>query len=546
MRIRKNCFCAILVTVGIMPVAVMAATADVPEWTYAVMEEMVAKRYVVPPAGTVRTLSRQQMAVLTASVLENMEAVDQSEALNNLVRSYGVVSRLAVQDEAEYQTLKKQSIDMESAYTRILAKIKENSRKQVYGDLQGSPIDVLDRLQAEERKNEESLEHVVTQWTFLKRRTEQRKIELDAIIMKKKELQEKILESGNNGMTVPLDMRQEAAKLRAEFSPELNNIGYFDIQKGSDIAVLSSPKHPVSMDKRLKIDGEVRLDSRSNDNQHTIDQQTKKNKYPDNLLRLRERLYMDYNINDNWHLLGMLESEKALRGSYDDMDGNINLDRYYLQGYAGNILVSAGAFGTTMAEGNIYDSKFKGIMAAYGDGKPWSYRLQYGRIDLAKKVATASMSYDTDNYGLDVGVYHFDIDGGRNRNVFMANIRRPIGGWLTLGGMYLHGQDESVGNGDGVVVTLARGKENSWQKGNIYAYLKYYHQPASTYVEHTMNGTADWMSGFKGPGIGFSYTLHKNMVFSMEYDRLRDLKTGDHANTIWGGFSYYFNNYEND
>lgn len=528
-----------------MPMASFAING-VPDWTYDVMEDMAAKQYTTSSANAVRSLSRQQMAVLTASILERMDAIDQSESLTHLTQAYSVVSRAAVQDEVAYQILEKQSKDMEAEYTHILAKIKENSRKQMYGDLQGTPIDVLDRLQEEERKNEEGLQNVVMRWTLLKRRTVQRKIEMDATAAKKKELEEKILKSGNNGTAVPLDMQQAAARLRAEFAPELSNMGYFDTQKGSDIAVLSSPKHPVSMDKRLKIDGEVRLDSRSNDNQHTIDQQTKKNKYPDNLLRLRERLYMDYNINDNWHLLGMLESEKALRGSYDDMDGNINLDRYYLQGYAGNILVSAGAFGTTMAEGNIYDSKFKGIMAAYGDGKPWSYRLQYGRIDLAKKVATASMSYDTDNYGLDVGVYHFDIDGGRNRNVFMANIRRPIGGWLTLGGMYLHGQDESVGNGDGVVVTLARGKENSWQKGNIYAYLKYYHQPASTYVEHTMNGTADWMSGFKGPGIGFSYTLHKNMVFSMEYDRLRDLKTGDHVNTIWGGLSYYFNNYEND
>ena len=65
----------------------------------------------------------------------------------------------------------------------------------------------------------------------------------------------------------------------------------------------------------------------------------------------------------------MLESEKALHGD-DSMNGTIDLDRYYLKGAVGKVMVMAGAFGKTLAEGNIYDSRFKGIQVAYGDHHP--------------------------------------------------------------------------------------------------------------------------------------------------------------------------------
>jgi len=76
--------------------------------------------------------------------------------------------------------------------------------------------------------------------------------------------------------------------------------------------------------------------------------------------------------------------------------------------------------------------------------------------------------------------------------------------------------------------------------------MKYYYQPESTYVEHTMNGMADWMQGFKGYGFGYSRTLKKNLVMNLEYDMLRDLTSGEHNNTIWASLSWFFSNYASD
>ena len=80
----------------------------------------------------------------------------------------------------------------------------------------------------------------------------------------------------------------------------------------------------------------------------------------------------------------------------------------------------------------------------------------------------------------------------------MLNYRRPIG-MLDVGLMYLAGRgDRDMRSGNGFVWTLSCGREDSWRPGAQMGYLKYYYQPRATYVEHTMNGMADYMDGFRG------------------------------------------------
>ena len=124
---------------------------------------------------------------------------------------------------------------------------------------------------------------------------------------------------------------------------------------------------------------------------------------------------------------------------------------------------------------------------------------------------------------------------------------RPVFGvHISVGAQYLLGHDETEPGGSGGVFSLSRGEENSWEKGNLYTYAKYYYQPRATYVEHTMNGVADYMHGFKGYGLGLSYTLTRDWVLSLEYDDLEDLQYGTRSRTLWAGLSYYFKNYGNE
>ena len=110
-------------------------------------------------------------------------------------------------------------------------------------------------------------------------------------------------------------------------------------------------------------------------------------------------------------------------------------------------------------------------------------------------------------------------------------------------------------SGNGFVWTLSCGREDSWRPGAQMGYLKYYYQPRATYVEHTMNGMADYMSydasglgprrgGFRGWGAGLSYTLQKDLMLGLEYYDLFDLDTKRRSRTVWASLTGYFKNYE--
>lgn len=318
------------------------------------------------------------------------------------------------------------------------------------------------------------------------------------------------------------------ARLRAEYSLELAQLGYFDdeaaqIQVETQAIWESSTKAP----KRFKVDGELRVDHRKNSGDVSND----------SFVRLRNRLYGDYNIDENWHAIAMVESQKYLSGR-----GNnhwLELDRYYLTGYIGEVAVSGGVMGATMAEGNIYDSKFKGVMLQAGDGV--HYTLRYGTVNNAHNAVEFSADYKIGSgYRINGGYHGFNIDGYGRRNIYTGNIIMPLGANLALGAMYLQGQDSQLGTGRGYVFTLSHGRESSWKKGNMAYFLKYYHQPRATYVQHTMNGTADSMNGFMGLGLGASYTIQESLIISMEYYRLRELMGNRSNNTLWLGLSYYY------
>ena len=184
----------------------------------------------------------------------------------------------------------------------------------------------------------------------------------------------------------------------------------------------------------------------------------------------------------------MIESEKAFIG--DGSNGKIKLDRYYLHGRSGATVLDIGAYSTLMAEGNIYDSKFTGVRAQFGG--PVKYTAEVGKMDAAHRASAFTATYATDDYLLEGGWYHFDsVYGGAPRTIYMANFRKPMG-WFDFGAMFLHGVDRDKGSGNGYVLTLSHGREDSWNPGTYSVYAKYYHQPASTYIVSGYESTEDY------------------------------------------------------
>lgn len=320
---------------------------------------------------------------------------------------------------------------------------------------------------------------------------------------------------------------ERLARRRVEYADELSAIGYFD-RESSYMQASAEVKAPKPPEKRFKIDGEARVDYGAHSGYKSSSDRS----------RARVRIYGNYNIDDNWHFISMLENEKILSGKGED--SWMDIDRWYLTGKVGSTQVDAGAFGSFLAEGNIYDSRFTGVRVS---GKePFSYMAEAGTIKQAGFAAAAEASTTHDIYTLGAGLYRFDLKDRGERNIYMLNVHRPLGGLFDLGLMGLLGEDESRSE-KGYVVSLTRGKENTWQRGNAYYFLKYYHQPYTTYVSHTMNGLADYMDGFEGIGAGIHYTVKPDWLLQAEYYNLKDLEEGGRNHTFWLALSYYFSNY---
>lgn len=516
-----------------MTLPAAAAGRSVPDWTYDAMKDLASTGCAVLPDKDIQALSRPEMAMLTAKILKRLD----DGTPKDLQSEYALLARLGAKDEIEYKLLQEKTVRIEAQYKATFDRMKGIMEKIARISAQGNGRDLekMKALKAQETELAAKLEGVAAELAIAKVKLPRRKMMLDKWQEKKDLIIQKLSVSVDDDPAAYAAEREveAAARLRVEFAPELMAMGYFDDEAAQQQAEIQVSLKTVRSD-RLHVDGEARLDYGRNTGAESIGDRA----------RMRLRLYPDYDIDGNWHAAGMVESEKTVQGK-DTGSNMLALDRYYLAGKSGATLLNIGAFGATMADGNIYDSKFQGIQASTGTAV--KYKLQLGEMDMAHSVFSALASYDVaGSYGLDAGYYHFNIAGtASSRNIYMANLRKPMG-WLNFGAMYLRGTDTGVaGSGNnGYVFTLEHGKEDSWNPGAYRLYTKYYYQPATTYVEHTMNGMADYMQGFRGYGLGLSYTLRKDLVGALEYDSLKDLLTDSHNNTIWGGITYYFSNYE--
>ena len=555
--------CCGLAAILAVPAVVCTAAAAVPDWAYDAITSLANAGYVTLPDGGAQGLSREQMAALTARALKQMDDTNNLQTAQagteavSLTREYTAVSRLMVQDEMQERTLKDWISQLQGQYKSAFNAVKSDMRESArYSGQTGDAA----QQRLRHRQNSEALDKVTLQLANAEAQLKRHEIMMQQTQARKQALEQSMVSARlpvegavpseetpyaadsedvsyadeGTASSSPAPMTDDAVlraagDLRVEFASELADMGYFDdvAAQSQAVAGTTPPQGPPA--KRLRIDGEVRADYGHNTGPESIG----------NRGRLRLRLYPDYNIDGNWHAIGMIESEKAFIG--DGSDGKIKLDRYYLHGRSGATVLDIGAYSTLMAEGNIYDSKFTGVRAQFGG--PVKYTAEVGKMDAAHRASAFTATYATDDYLLEGGWYHFDsVYGGAPRTIYMANFRKPMG-WFDFGAMFLHGVDRDKGSGNGYVLTLSHGREDSWNPGTYSVYAKYYHQPASTYVEHTMNGMADYMNGFEGFGLGYSYTLKKDWVLTLEYDHLRDLRTHLFNNTIWGAVTYFFKNY---
>ena len=331
-------------------------------------------------------------------------------------------------------------------------------------------------------------------------------------------------------------------KLAAEFADELDSLGVraANLEKKSD---------------NVRITGQIRYEygDRNGDMQKT------KGKVAQH--RLRSRIFVNGNINEDWSYTGRFENNQSLKNSSGD--DTLKFNQAYVNGKIGGAKVIAGKTDHYAGNGFIYDDTAEKIELSYGKdvkltayyGIPtdYGYDKMWG-ASVGGKVGNLSLSagYDKfqdalasiDSYGIDNSA-----KTGSDNGIWNLSANYKFGDF-TLAATYLDSDIELRDNSkykdvdtNGYVVGLNYKGADKNKPGTWGLFANYYDQGAGTFVAHTMY-PGDWSyyvdEGFKGYMVGGGVTLAKNMVYQLHYYDLEGKESGLDDQVLWSRLQIMF------
>ena len=331
-------------------------------------------------------------------------------------------------------------------------------------------------------------------------------------------------------------------KLAAEFADELDSLGVrvANLEKKSD---------------NVRITGQIRYEygDRNGDMQKT------KGKVAQH--RLRSRIFINGNINEDWSYTGRFENNQSLKNSSGD--DTLKFNQAYVNGKIGGAKVIAGKTDHYAGNGFIYDDTAEKIELSYGKdvkltayyGIPtdYGYDKMWG-ASVGGKVGNLSLSagYDKfqdalasiDSYGRDNSA-----KTGTDNGIWNLSANYKFGDF-TLAATYLDSDIDLRDNSkykdvdtNGYVVGLNYKGTDKNKPGSWGLFANYYDQGAGTFVAHTMY-PGDWSyyvdEGFKGYMVGGGVTLAKNMVYQLHYYDLEGKESGLDDQVLWSRLQIMF------
>ena len=341
-------------------------------------------------------------------------------------------------------------------------------------------------------------------------------------------------------------------KLAAEFADELDSLGVrvANLEKKAD---------------NVKITGQIRASYRD------VDGGSKSYEG-----RLRTRLFVNGAINEDWTYTGRFENSQY----YTDESGDdeVKLNWAYVSGRVGGAKVTAGRQDFKLHDGNVIDATVDGAIVSYGDkvkltgyvGKATDSGTMDNLLDASLKDADGnaySAMQDGDRVYIadlsaklgvvDTFVTYYKADTLNNNEIWNVGAGLEVVKDLKLSAEYLHGDDQLDGDNNGYVVGLAYRGAKAAKPGSWGVYAKYYDQPASTYLEHTIDGYSplafeelsyngvddpDYThtDGFKGYEVGANVALAKNIVAAVKYYDLEGREGNVDEETIWSEVVFTF------
>ena len=329
-------------------------------------------------------------------------------------------------------------------------------------------------------------------------------------------------------------------KLAAEFADELDSLGVrvANLEKKSD---------------NVKITGQIRASYRDADDQGHEG-------------RLRTRLFVNGAINEDWTYTGRFENSQYYDAADDKAktgDDEVKLNWAYVTGKVGGVKVMAGRQDFKLHTGNVIDATVDGGILSYGKdvkltgyvGKAVDSGTWDNLDDVTIKDDPANALQEDDRvYAVDLSaklgvvdsyVTYYKADTLNDNEIWNVGVALPVAKDLKLSAEYLHGDDQRDGDNNGWAAGLAYKGAKASTPGSWGIYANYYDQPASTFLEHTIDGYApfDFVTdddGFEGYEVGANVALAKNIVAAVKYYDL-DAREGSYdEQTLWSEVVFTF------
>ena len=309
-------------------------------------------------------------------------------------------------------------------------------------------------------------------------------------------------------------------KLAAEFADELDALGV-------RVAALEKKADAV------KITGNIRYHyKRTHGNGTGNDDENK----------LRSRIFINGQINDDWKYTGMLENIQ----DFGDDQGNENtaFQRAFVSGKLGGLAVEGGRNNLSLVGSEVHSNRADFIKASYGK--------EVKLTAIGGKLSNNSGIYGEDFYAgilsaklgvVNAEITYVDVENqkflGKDNNIWVFDAKLPVAKDLTLEGVYLLAdEDDANKEDDGFIVKLNYKGAKANKAGSYGIFAKYYDLAGTTYLS---NGNEDGFindadlhtDGFKGYQIGANYAFAKNIVGEIEYAEFKDQKTDDKKSSLW-------------
>ena len=337
-----------------------------------------------------------------------------------------------------------------------------------------------------------------------------------------------------------------ADRLAAEFAGELDSLGVrvANVEKKAD---------------NVRITGQIRYEygDRNGDMQKT------KGKVAQH--RLRSRIFVNGNINEDWSYTGRFENNQSLKNSSGD--DTLKFNQAYVNGKIGGVKLIAGKGDHYTGSGFVYDETAEFIRATYGKdvqvsayvGKPVTTASDYGYEkmwggEISGKIGKLTLAAGYDEFKDSKGSADAYSGGyvpakkGDDNGIWNVSAKYKFDDF-TLGATYLH-SDVDVYNSpyndvdtDGYVISAGYKGADKNKPGSWGLFANYYDQGAGTFVAHTMY-PGDWGyymdEGFKGYMVGGGVTLAKNMVYQLHYYDLEGKESGLDDRILWSRLQIMF------